>query len=116
MAKVTLQKTRRAAAGKRPIEIYERKKAERLNNPPVGLVTPDTNPDAGQKKKTYAYDPQLVWAGKAEARLIRGAAGVTARPRAHRSAHHHRAGQSSAGGVLRTGGQRRQVQGSEISR
>jgi len=40
-----------------------------VNNPPVGLVTPDTDPDAGQKR-TYAYDPhldpQLVWAGKAE--------------------------------------------------
>ena len=33
-------------------------------------MTPETDPDAGQKKKTYAYDPhldpQLVWAGKAE--------------------------------------------------
>ncbi|GAB4371080.1 MAG: site-specific DNA-methyltransferase [Calditrichia bacterium] len=40
-----------------------------MNNPPVGLVTPETDPDAGAKK-TYAYDPhldpQLVWAGKAE--------------------------------------------------
>lgn len=55
---------------KRPIESYKHKGKERLNNPPVGLVTPDTDPDAGQKKKTYAYDPhldpQLVWAGKAE--------------------------------------------------
>lgn len=55
---------------KRPIESYEHRDKERLNNPPVGLVTPDTDPDAGQKKKTYAYaphlDPQLVWAGKAE--------------------------------------------------
>ncbi len=55
---------------KRPIETYEHKGAERLNNPPVGLVTPETDPDAGQKKKTYAYDPhldpQLVWAGKGE--------------------------------------------------
>jgi adenine-specific DNA-methyltransferase len=35
----------------------------------VALVTPETDPDAGQKKH-YAYaphlDPQLVWAGKAE--------------------------------------------------
>jgi len=58
------------ANNKRPIETYEHKGKERLNNPPVGLVTPDTDPDAGQKKKTYAYDPhldpQLVWAGKAE--------------------------------------------------
>ncbi|WP_164927078.1 DUF559 domain-containing protein [Chlorobaculum tepidum] len=55
---------------KRPIESYEHRDKERVNNPPVGLVTPDTDPDAGQKKKTYAYDPhldpQLVWTGKAE--------------------------------------------------
>jgi len=54
---------------KRPIESYEHRDKERVNNPPVGLVTPQTDPDAGQKK-TYAYDPhldpQLVWAGKAE--------------------------------------------------
>jgi adenine-specific DNA-methyltransferase len=56
--------------GKRDVEAYKHERHERLNNPPVGLVTPDTDPDAGQKKKTYAYDPhldpQLVWAGKAE--------------------------------------------------
>ena len=54
---------------KKPIESYEHKGKERVNNPPVGLVTPDTDPDAGAKK-TYAYDPhldpQLKWAGKAE--------------------------------------------------
>ncbi|MDI6692778.1 MAG: site-specific DNA-methyltransferase [Anaerosomatales bacterium] len=54
----------------RPIESYEHRDKERANNPPVGLVTPETDPDVGQKKKTYAYDPhldpQLVWAGKAE--------------------------------------------------
>ncbi len=54
---------------KRPIESYEHRDKERVNNPPVGLVTPETDPDTG-KKKTYAYDPhldpQLVWAGKAE--------------------------------------------------
>jgi hypothetical protein len=38
-----------------------------VNNPPVGLVTPDTDPDAGARK-TYDphLDPQLQWAGKAE--------------------------------------------------
>ena len=41
----------------RPIESYEHKGRERLNNPPVGLVTPETDPDAGQK--TCAYDPHL---------------------------------------------------------
>jgi hypothetical protein len=54
---------------KRPIESYEHRDKKRANNPPVGLVTPETDPDAGAKK-TYAYDPhldpQLVWAGKAE--------------------------------------------------
>jgi adenine-specific DNA-methyltransferase len=53
----------------RPIETYEHKDKQRVNNPPVGLVTPDTDPDAGQNQ-TYAYDPhldpQLVWAGKTE--------------------------------------------------
>jgi adenine-specific DNA-methyltransferase len=51
-----------------PIESYEHAGKERLNNPPIGLVTPETDPDAGQQ--TYQYDPhldpQLVWAGKAE--------------------------------------------------
>ncbi len=69
---------------KRPIEPYEHKDKERLNNPPVGLVTPQTDPDA-PSRKLYAYDqpvptvrpgedldydphldPQLVWAGKKE--------------------------------------------------
>lgn len=53
----------------RPIDSYEHKKKQRVNNPPVGLVTPETDPDAGAKK-TYTYDPhldpQLQWAGKAE--------------------------------------------------
>lgn len=59
---------RRKAQTKRRIESYEHRDKERLNNPPVGLVTPDTDKDAG--KKTYAYDPhldpQLPWAGKSE--------------------------------------------------
>ena len=53
---------------KKPIEQYEHRGKERINNPPVGLVTPETDKDS--KKKTYAYDPhldpQLQWAGKAE--------------------------------------------------
>lgn len=55
---------------KRQIETYEHRNKERVNNPPVGLVTPETDPDAGQQRKTYAYDPhldpQLIWARKAE--------------------------------------------------
>ena len=54
--------------GKRKIEQYDHKDKTRANNPPVGLVTPRTDPDQG--KKTYQYDPHLdphlVWAGKAE--------------------------------------------------
>ena len=54
---------------KRPIESYEHRDKQRVNIPPVGLVTPDTDPDAGAMK-TYAFDPhldpQLQWAGKAE--------------------------------------------------
>jgi len=55
--------------GGRSIESYEHSDKQRPNNPPVGLVTPDTDPDANQQA-TYTYDPhldpQLVWAGKAE--------------------------------------------------
>lgn len=55
-------------SSKKPIEQYDHKDKQRVNNPPVGLVTPDTDKDAGKKK--YAYDPhldpQLQWAGKAE--------------------------------------------------
>ncbi len=65
MAKRTAKKTTK----KKPIESYSHKDKKRANNPPVGLVTPNTDPDHG-KKKTYEYDPhldpQLVWAGKAE--------------------------------------------------
>ena len=42
---------------KKPIEQYDHKDASRTNNPPVGLVTPETDRDAG--KKTYAYDPHI---------------------------------------------------------
>ncbi|HVB82938.1 MAG TPA: site-specific DNA-methyltransferase [Candidatus Binataceae bacterium] len=53
---------------KRPIDNYTHPDKQRLNNPPVGLVTPDTDKDAA--KKTYVYDPhldpKLDWAGKAE--------------------------------------------------
>ncbi|MBW2330420.1 MAG: site-specific DNA-methyltransferase, partial [Deltaproteobacteria bacterium] len=55
-------------AGKKAIEQYDHKGKKRVNNPPVGLVTPDTDKETG--KKGYAYDPHidpcLQWAGKAE--------------------------------------------------
>ncbi len=53
----------------KPIEQYEHKDKDRLNNPPVGLVDSKTD-NGGPKKKKYEYDPhldpQLQWAGKAE--------------------------------------------------
>ena len=53
---------------KRPIEQYEHKDKTRVNNPPVGLVTPDTDKDGSKKKYSYDphLDPQLQWAGKSE--------------------------------------------------
>ena len=55
-------------ARKRDIENYAHTDKERTNNPPVGLVTPDTDTDAA--RKTYQHDPHidphLSWAGKAE--------------------------------------------------
>ena len=56
------------ANAKRKIEHYTHVGKDRANNPPVGLVTPETDRDAGNKP--YAYDPHidpaLQWAGKAE--------------------------------------------------
>ena len=42
---------------KNEIESYEHPDKKRLNNPPVGLVTPDT--DKNSRKTSYAYDPHL---------------------------------------------------------
>jgi adenine-specific DNA-methyltransferase len=39
------------------IEQYDHKGKTRINNPPVGLVTPDTDKDA--EKTTYSYDPHI---------------------------------------------------------
>jgi adenine-specific DNA-methyltransferase len=69
---------------KRPIERYEHKGKKRINNPPVGLVTPETDPPL-PTHRVYDYiqpvptvkprkdldydphlDPQLVWSGKKE--------------------------------------------------
>jgi len=55
------------AEGK-PIEQYLHGHEDRLNNPPVGLVTPQTDKDGAKKKYEYDphLDPQLQWAGKTE--------------------------------------------------
>jgi adenine-specific DNA-methyltransferase len=63
------KKSAETKSRKRPIEQYDHKGKTRVNNPPVGLVTPQTDPPA-PAHKTYEYDPhldpQLVWAGKKE--------------------------------------------------
>ena len=48
---------RKKKTGKKTIEQYDHKGKKRVNNPPVGLVTPDTDKETG--KKTYAYDPHI---------------------------------------------------------
>lgn len=59
---------KQSTGDERAIEQYDHRDKTRVNNPPVGLVTPATDPDL--PKKTYQYDPhldpQLIWAGKAE--------------------------------------------------
>src|SRR5437667_1340674 len=68
MARPKKANSRPTRSDKKPIEQYEHPDKKRKNNPPVGLVTPETDKDSD--KKTYAYDPhldpQLVWAGKKE--------------------------------------------------
>jgi adenine-specific DNA-methyltransferase len=63
-----MAKMKRTKSDKRPIEQYSHTDKKRVNNPPVGLVTPET--DQKETKRTYAYDPHLdpslQWAGKAE--------------------------------------------------
>ena len=61
------------ASGTKPIDQYEHADKKRANNPQVGLVGPENDPDGGKKK--YAYDPhldpQLVWAGVQGRDLLR---------------------------------------------
>jgi adenine-specific DNA-methyltransferase len=64
---VARQKTSRTESNK-PIEQYTHGDKDRVNIPPVGLVTPDTDKEAGKQKYDYDphLDPQLQWAGKTE--------------------------------------------------
>ena len=66
------KKRRRAKAsepaGGKAITAYEHAERERANNPPVGLVTPETDPESrpGEYSFDPHLDPSLQWAGKAE--------------------------------------------------
>lgn len=55
--KATTRRTRSVKVSEKPIEQYDHKHKQRLNNPPVGLVSEKTDKDAG--KKTYRYDPHI---------------------------------------------------------
>ncbi len=59
---------RKKKSTKRSIQSYSHQDKERSNNPPVGLVTPATDPGTGTR--TYDHDshidPELSWAGKSE--------------------------------------------------
>ena len=50
------------------VEQYTHDEKKRKNNPPVGLVTPGTDPDKPSKKYSFdpRLDPQLQWSGKQE--------------------------------------------------
>ena len=56
-AKKTNQSDAGKQSGKKPIEQYKHTGKERINNPPVGLVTPETDKETG--KKQYIYDPHI---------------------------------------------------------
>lgn len=55
-------------SSQKPIESYSHSDKSRSNNPPVGLVTPDTDPDSNKKEYQHDphIDPNLSWTGKIE--------------------------------------------------
>ena len=80
--------------GKRKIEQYDHKDKTRANNPPVGLVTPKTDPDLGQQDLSVRSAPRSAacLGGQGRARQLRGAHRLAARPRTDRSEDHHPGG------------------------
>ena len=65
---------------KRPIESYDHRDKDRLNNPAVGLVTPETDRDAGTEDLLLRppSGPAAPVGGQGGAHLLRGAHGVSA--------------------------------------
>ena len=53
---------------KKTVDRYTHDDTKRTNNPPVGLVTPGTDPDKPSKKYSFdpRLDPQLQWSGNQE--------------------------------------------------
>ncbi len=44
-------------AKRRNLEQYDHKEKKRVNNPPVGLVTPETDKESGKKTYSSHLDP-----------------------------------------------------------
>ncbi len=68
---LVIKKKKTARDTKNPddnIEQYTHSDNKRAYNPPVGLVTPQTDKDLPKKKYSYDphLDPQLIWSGKKE--------------------------------------------------
>ena len=57
-----------AKAEPESITQYTHGESKRSNNPPAGLVTPETDPDEPNRRYSYdpRLDPQLQWSGKKE--------------------------------------------------
>jgi adenine-specific DNA-methyltransferase len=51
------ERARRRVRETKAVEAYEHADKTRVNNPPVGLVTPETDQGGGAKR--YAYDSHL---------------------------------------------------------
>lgn len=64
----TSAKVKKTVTGESKIKQYIHEKEKRANNPPVGLVTPESDQDLPAKKYSFDphLDPQLQWSGKAE--------------------------------------------------
>ena len=62
------KKVKKEVAEESPVAQYVHPDNKRKNNPPVGMVDPNNDPD--QPSKRYSYDPrldpQLQWSGKTE--------------------------------------------------
>jgi hypothetical protein len=59
-ATTTKRPTRLPQQRRRQVESYEHKDKQRVNNPPVGLVTPETDPDAGAKDLQAEIDQERI--------------------------------------------------------
>ena len=64
----TRAKAKKTIPGESKVKQYIHEREKRVNNPPVGLVTPESDIDLPTKKYSFDphLDPQLEWSGKVE--------------------------------------------------